>query len=138
MSDCVARTRSGGALPGPLYEGGPGVKRVVFDWDLLRWLVLSLAHLSMHRLGVISWLSRSVAQFVRAVRRQGRGAPAGVKGWLLVSMCQLASASRRASRLRRFWCRAFCRGRLAFVADRRVGRVAAAAVWAASTYAQRR
>jgi hypothetical protein len=95
---------SSGLEPGtPLYEGGPWVKWLVGIAQLGR--VLWLCGLSGAHLSIASWVGRirldgrlaPVAHLLRG-RQAARGhvAPAGAKGWLRVSMCQIASASRRA------------------------------------------
>jgi hypothetical protein len=74
----------------PLYEGGRRSVR----------LVLSGAHLSIASwAGGSGWMGASLLVVHLLMGRQaarGSAAPAGAKGWSRVSMCQIASARRRA------------------------------------------
>ena len=79
-----------------LYEGGRGVKGRLGSWRSGRFVVSSGAHLSIASSvgGKGGWGLAPVAQFLVG-RQAARGlvAPAGAKGWLRVSMCQIAWAS---------------------------------------------
>src|SRR5207342_2230263 len=87
-----------------LYEGGRGVNGVGAAVARGRGRVVGGERCScLYRpvgsrgLGVIGVLVRRCMSEVSRQAARRKGAPAGAKGWLLVSMCQIASVSLRDS-----------------------------------------